>query len=119
MDGGVNNLPGRGVPRFRAPTIREDGIKQGAANRPDTSGDVACAEDGGGHGHPKGGGMAKRMENEPNLITRRGWRGVHVRVFQKRGRRKSDGHVYPDACRAGSNFDQSSNPKLDQTRIPY
>ena len=62
----------RGVPRFRAPTIREDGIKQGAANRPDTSGDVPCAEDGGGHGHPKGGGMAKRMEDEQNLITRRG-----------------------------------------------
>ena len=57
---------------MRAPATQEDGREQGPARRPDTSGDVPCAEDGGGHGHPKGGGMAKRMEDEQNLSTRRG-----------------------------------------------
>ena len=70
----VNYRDGGG--RLRAPTTQEDGREHVAARRPDTSGDVPCAEDGGGHGYPKGGGMAKRMEDEQNLSTRRG-RGGH------------------------------------------
>ena len=54
------------------PTIQEDGREQRGARRPDTSGDVPGAEGGGGNGHPKGGGMAKWMEDEQNLSTRRG-----------------------------------------------
>ena len=57
---------------MRAPATQDDGREQGTARRPDTSGDVPGAEDGGGHGHPKGGGMAKWMEDEQNLSTRRG-----------------------------------------------
>ena len=63
---------------MRAPATQEDGREQGPARRPDTSGDVPCAEDGGGHGHPKGGGMAKRMEDEQNLSTRRGGHGANA-----------------------------------------
>ena len=61
-----------GGPEVRAPATQDDGREQGAARRPDLSGDVPGAEDGGGHGHPKGGGMAKWMEDEQNLSTRRG-----------------------------------------------
>ena len=49
---------------MRAPTIQEDGREQRGARRPDTSGDVPGAEDGGGNGHPKGDGMAKWMDDE-------------------------------------------------------
>ena len=61
-----------GGAEVRAPATQDDGREQGTARRPDTSGDVPGAEDGGGHGHPKGGGMAKWMEDEQNLSTRRG-----------------------------------------------
>ena len=57
---------------MRVPTIQEDGREQRGARRPDTSGDVPGADDGGGNGQPKGGGMAKWMEDEQNLSTRRG-----------------------------------------------
>ena len=67
-----------GGPDVRAPATQDDGREQGTARRPDTSGDVPGAEDGGGHGHPKGGGMAKWMEDEQNLSTRRGWHGAKV-----------------------------------------
>jgi len=54
-----------------APTIQEDGREQRGARRPDTSGDVPGADDGGGNGQPKGGGMTKWMDDEQNLSTRR------------------------------------------------
>ena len=67
LDEGVNNLPRRGVPRLRAPPTQEDGREQGAARRPDASGDAPWAEDGGWYGHPNVDGMVKRMEDEHSL----------------------------------------------------
>ena len=61
-----------GVPCKQIPAAQEDVSEQGAASRPDTCGDVPSPEDGGGKSHPKGGSMAKLMEEEQNLSTRRG-----------------------------------------------